>query len=208
VEPAARPRSAPAARSLDAAPGVDEPPAVEFLSGPWFSLACGAALAAAGWALWPLLEYGVHGGLAHGMRTPVTPFHWAHHESPARVFTSPLAWIPGAGAIWAVLGFALGPGLAGAFTAGVLAGFFRYEYVHWRIHFRSPRDERERRRRAHHLAHHERNPAAYYGVTTDFWDRVFGSLPPREERERDQAAVRERAPLAGPSNLGTWIPHR
>jgi sterol desaturase/sphingolipid hydroxylase (fatty acid hydroxylase superfamily) len=165
-------------------------------------------LAGVGWLVWPLLEYAVHGGLAHGMRTPVTPFHWGHHEAPERVFTSPLAWIPAVLALCAALGLALGFAAGTALVAGLLAGFFRYEYVHWRIHFRAPRSAHEHRRRAHHLAHHERNPAAYYGVTTDFWDRVFGTLPAAPERERDYAAVAERAPLRSASNLGRWIPKR
>ena len=76
--------------------------------------------------------------------------------------------------------------------------------MHWRFHFRPPASERERRLRAHHLAHHFRNPRAYHGVTTRFWDRVFGSLP--AECERDYAAVIDLPPLEGRSNLGQLLP--
>jgi len=153
-----------------------------------------------GGLLWPLIEYAVHGFLAHRMRTFVSPLHWAHHEDPRAVFTSPLAWMPAVVAVSGALGLALGWAEAAALTAGAALGFARYEWLHWRIHFRAPRSAREARRRAHHLAHHYADPDAYHGVTTRFWDRVFGSLP--AHWSRDYARVAERAPLSGPSNLG------
>ena len=159
---------------------------------------------AAGWLAWPLVEYGIHGVLAHGLRTPVSPLHWAHHADPHRVFTSPLAWLPAAGLGLALLWSAVGAERAIAAVAGLLAGFLRYEYVHWRIHFREPRGARQRLLRCHHLAHHYRNPQAYYGVSTRFWDRVFRTLP--DTHARDYAAVAARAPLEGPSNLGQLLP--
>jgi len=159
-----------------------------------------------GVALWPLLEYAVHGWLAHRFRTFVSPLHGAHHIAPERVFTSPLAWVPVAGLIWlaatSLLGGALGSGLA----AGVVVGFLRYEALHWRIHFRAPRSPREARRRAHHLAHHFCNARAYYGVSTDLWDRVFRTRPP--EFEQHYARVRDVPPLRGRSNLGSLVPPR
>jgi sterol desaturase/sphingolipid hydroxylase (fatty acid hydroxylase superfamily) len=159
---------------------------------------------AGGFLTWPLVEYTIHGFLSHRLRTPISPLHWGHHKQPARVFTSPLAWVPVAALVYLALAAALGAGPALAALAGLLAGFFRYETMHWRFHFRAPRSERERRLRAHHLAHHFRNPRAYHGVTTRIWDRVFGSLP--AEREEDYAAVADLPPLEGPSNLGQLMP--
>ena len=147
---------------------------------------------------WSLVEYCVHGVLAHRFETFVTPLHWGHHREPRAVFTSPLAWMPVAlllaGALIAALGLALGA----AAWLGLLSGFARYERTHWRIHFRHPRNARERRRRDHHLAHHFGHPDQYHGVTTRFWDRVFGTLP--ASWPDDYARVAERAPLSGPSN--------
>jgi hypothetical protein len=159
------------------------------------------ALAAvlAGWLTWPLVEYAVHGVLAHRFRTLVGPFHWGHHRNPHGVFTSPFAWVPLAGAIWGLAALAVGPGWAGLFLLGLFSGFARYEWIHYRIHFREPRNERERMLRAHHLAHHFRNPRMYHGVTTRLWDRAFGTLP--AEWRDDYARVGDRAPLRGDSNL-------
>ena len=159
---------------------------------------------AAGWLVWPLLEYGIHGFLAHRLRTPVSPLHWGHHLKPARVFTSPLAWVPAAALLIGLACFILSPASGGPLGAGVLAGFFRYELRHWRFHFREPRSARERLLREHHLAHHFRNPRAYHGVSTRFWDRVFGTLP--ADHREDYAAVAALPPLEGPSNLGQLWP--
>ena len=155
---------------------------------------------------WPLIEYAVHGVLSHRLHTFVTPLHAVHHKDPRAVFTSPLAWIPATALVAALATWVAGtaPGLA--FTAGALSGFFRYEYVHWRIHFRLPRNEREARMRAHHLAHHYCDPRSYHGVTTRFWDRVLGTLPAKCERDYARAATR--APLDGASNLGRVRPTR
>lgn len=158
-----------------------------------------AAAALAGFLAWPLVEYLVHGVLAHRLRTFVGPLHGAHHREPHAVFTSPLAWAPAALLLFGALTAALGPGLAGAAVAGLLLGFVRYEYVHWRIHFRAPRSARERLLRSHHLAHHFRDASSYHGVTTRLWDRAFGTLPDRWRD--DYARVADRPPLEGPSNL-------
>jgi sterol desaturase/sphingolipid hydroxylase (fatty acid hydroxylase superfamily) len=146
------------------------------------------AAATAGFLAWGFVEYLVHGILSHRYRTFVSPLHLGHHREPRAVFTSPIA-----------LALATNPGLAAAAVGGLLMGFGRYEYVHWRIHFREPRSTRERHLRSHHLAHHFRNPRAYHGVTTRLWDRVFGTLP--ERWREDYARVEARAPLEGPSNF-------
>jgi len=158
-----------------------------------------ALAAGLGFLAWGPIEYLVHGVLCHRYRTFATPLHMGHHREPRAVFTSPAAWEPAALALFGGLALVLGPALAGASVAGLLAGFARYEYLHWRIHFREPRSPRERLLRAHHLAHHFRNPGAYHGVTTRRWDRLFGTLPPAWRE--DYARVEGRPPLEGPSNL-------
>ena len=164
------------------------------------------ALFALGFLLWPLVEYAIHGWLSHRFQTFVSPLHWGHHRNPHNVFTTVLAWGPVAAVIGVGLGLVFGALPAAAITGGVLTGFLRYEYVHWRIHFRAPLNERQRRLRAHHLAHHFCNPKAYFGVTTTLLDRLFGSLPPTFEA--DYARVADRPPLRGPSNFGTLWPRR
>ncbi|MBW2396175.1 MAG: sterol desaturase family protein, partial [Deltaproteobacteria bacterium] len=168
--------------------------------------ALGCAVAAAlGFFAWGFVEYLVHGILGHRYRTFVTPLHGGHHIEPRAVFTSPLGWVPIAGLLWAVAALTAGPLFGSCFFAALLAGFLRYEYVHWRIHFRTPKTPRQRLLHQHHLAHHFVNAKAYHGVTTRLWDRVFGTLP--ETRAADYARVCSVAPLAGGSNLAAiWHP--
>ncbi len=159
----------------------------------------------AGLLFWGFLEYAVHGLLSHRWRTFVSPLHWNHHRNPSFVFTSPLAVVPTTLLLFAIATAAAGPLIAGGFVAGTLVGFCRYEWVHWRIHFREPRTARERLLRNHHLAHHFCNPRAYCGVTTRFWDRVFGTLP--ASWRDDYARVANREPLNGASNFAEiWNP--
>jgi len=154
---------------------------------------------AAGLLLWPAVEYLVHGVLSHRFRTFVTRLHGVHHKEPHRVFTSPLASLPVSLAIYAALAWPLGRAPAAALVAGLFAGFLRYEWIHWRIHFREPRSARERLLRAHHLAHHFVNPRAYHGVTTRLFDRLLGTLPESWALDYEKASARQALP--GASNF-------
>ena len=159
-----------------------------------------------GLAAWPLLEYASHGVVFHRMRTFAGSVHWDHHRNPARVFISPLVSVPIVGLLWALLTPLLGLWLAAAFLAGLVSGFVRYEYVHWRIHFRPARTAREAALRSHHLAHHYVDPSAYFGVSVHWIDRAFGSLP--ERWREDYATAATLPPLSGRSNLGSLVPPR
>jgi dihydroceramide fatty acyl 2-hydroxylase len=166
-----------------------------------------AFAAGLGLFVWTVIEYTIHGPLSHRWKTFVSPLHWTHHRSPRNVFTSPLAAVPVAGLLFAISYAATGLLAAAVFVSAVLVGFIHYERVHWRIHFRLPRNSRERRLRSHHLAHHFENPRAYWGVTTRIWDRVFGTLP--TTWPDDYAKFENAAPLVGDSNLrAVWNPRR
>ncbi|MGO9607398.1 MAG: sterol desaturase family protein [Candidatus Binataceae bacterium] len=161
-------------------------------------MALNVLLFAAGLGAWTLLEYVIHGPLSHQLRTFVGPLHDVHHRDPHRVFTI-RAWLPVAGITLAGLGFfGLTPALI--FVLGLLSGFVTYEAVHYRIHFRQPRNRVEARLRARHLAHHLRAPNAIFGVTTPIWDIAFGTEPAPARMSELAKAVEGVAPLASPSN--------
>jgi len=171
-----------------------------------FSILSTALLVVVGFFAWSFLEYLIHGLMSHRWRTFASPLHWEHHREPHRVFTSVLVWAPSGLLLFLLLAAVLGWQAAGALSGGILIGFLRYEYVHWRIHFRAPRTARQELLRRHHLAHHFRNPKAYHGVTTRFWDRVFGTLP--ASYAEDYARVAHHPPLVGKSNFGSLWPRR
>ena len=153
-----------------------------------------------------MVEYVIHGVLAHAHRTVVTRLHDVHHRDPRAVFAIG-AWIPTVLVIlgaWAIFG--IGPGVI--FLWGIVAGFAVYEFVHYRFHFAVPSCALEARLRARHLAHHLAEPDAIFGVTTRLWDVVLGTEP-APDRMRELAAAGSRvAPLSGSCNLVTLIRSR
>jgi sterol desaturase/sphingolipid hydroxylase (fatty acid hydroxylase superfamily) len=158
-----------------------------------------------GFLCWGLLEYAIHGLLAHRWKTFVSPLHANHHRNPRNVFTNPIAVLPIALLLFGATTLVTGSLRASFFVGGVLAGFSRYEWMHWRFHFRAPRSPRERLLRNHHLAHHFCDARSYHGVSTRLWDRVFGTLP--VDWKADYARVENRAPLTGSSNfVEIWNP--
>ena len=61
------------------------------------------------------------------------------------------------------------------FYSGMVAGFALYEFVHYRVHFRTPHNRLEAYLRERHLVHHYRADDRCFGVTRAIWDRVFSS---------------------------------
>lgn len=161
------------------------------------------AIFAAGLAAWTLLEYAIHGGMAHLHKTFVTPIHAMHHRDPHAVFAIG-TWIPSAAVLILLLVvFGWAPGTI--FYLGVFCGFAAYEVTHYRIHFASRLTPIEQRLRAHHLVHHLRRPKHCLGVTTGFWDRFFGTELSPLEAPALYASVKDLPPLSGPSNLHSLI---
>jgi sterol desaturase/sphingolipid hydroxylase (fatty acid hydroxylase superfamily) len=153
---------------------------------------------AAGLGGWTLLEYVIHGVLSHRFRTFVSGLHNVHHRDPHAVFTA-RAWLPVA-TIALVSIALLGFGPATVSLLGLVSGFIVYEVVHYRIHFARPENRVESALRIRHLAHHACSPDAFFGVTSPFWDRVFGTEPAPARWEEMQQAVNEISVLAGSTN--------
>jgi sterol desaturase/sphingolipid hydroxylase (fatty acid hydroxylase superfamily) len=117
----------------------------------------------AGLVTWTLAEYITHRFVLHAV-APIQ--HGIHHARP-RDAVDKIFW-----QVW--LAFAvLCPILRGAVMAGVLVAYAWYLLVHYCAHHHSvvlPASVLK-----HHLDHH-RFANRNYGVTTRFWDRVFGTM--------------------------------
>jgi dihydroceramide fatty acyl 2-hydroxylase len=152
-----------------------------------------------GLAAWTFLEYLIHAWLSHTFRTFVSQFHQVHHKDPRRVFAIH-AWLP-VGVSW-IVGMAIcGPAPAMVFYSGMVAGFALYEFVHYRVHFRTPHNRLEAYLRERHLVHHYRAADRCFGVTSALWDRVFSSEIGAAEVRPLRAAVRRMPPFDGPTNV-------
>jgi sterol desaturase/sphingolipid hydroxylase (fatty acid hydroxylase superfamily) len=143
-----------------------------------------------GLVFWTLLEYTLHRFAFHilvpirnpRLRAILNASHLGHHAAPrdpTKVLVHPLYGI----AISAVL-YTLLYGISGnAFDAaavmtGIWTGFLYYEAVHYRVHFSlSPSGLIGWQRRAH-FYHHFTNNKKCFGVTSPFWDYVFGTRKP------------------------------
>jgi len=131
----------------------------------------------AGLVGWTLIEYLLHRLLFH--HAPILArIHERHHNSPEDLIGTP-AWASAAIALIAVaipavamVGFDLGT----AATAGLVAGYLWYVLIHYATHhWRPRRGSYLYRARLHHTRHHYGSQAGNFGVTTDVWDRVFGT---------------------------------
>ena len=140
-----------------------------------------AALVVLGAAAWTLIEYAVHRFVLHGLE-PFKSWHTEHHERPTALIGTPtllsvslitaLVFLP------ALL--TVGFRRASALTLGVTAGYLAYTLLHHATHhWRSSGPWMMRRKRWHARHHHI---AACYGVSSSFWDRVFGSTGGRTPR--------------------------
>ena len=157
----------------------------------------------AGAFTWTLVEYAVHGWLSHRYRTFVTPLHQVHHRDPSAVFAIG-AWLPAVAIIGALLA-AVGLTPAMDIVLGIAAGFASYEALHYRLHFAKPATRWEQRLRLRHLAHHAALPHRCLGVTTAFWDRVFGTEAGGDELDALAGPLASIEPLTGRCNLGRAI---
>ena len=147
----------------------------------WFATLCGAAL-------WTLLEYLVHRFVYH--KVPVLKdLHGMHHDHPSDLIGAPI-WVSIAGfsAIFVLLARVGDLELACGATGGLIVGYICYMLIHDAVH-RWQLAERSwlRGHRLRHLRHHRYPVPGNFGVTTGFWDVVFGTTisPRRAGAARD-----------------------
>lgn len=152
------------------------------------------ALVLTGWSSWTLIEYLLHRFVLHGVY-PFSQWHAEHHRRPGALICTPtllsallifmLVFLPS----FLVAGF----WVACAFTLGVLGGYLGYAVTHHATHHWSANNAWLRQRKRWHALHHGAGAkSGCYGVTSAFWDRVFGSgrAAPRGPRPARQAPTK------------------
>ena len=135
-----------------------------------------AALALLGLVSWTVIEYALHRFVLHGLQ-PFQRWHMEHHQRPTALICTPTIL---SGTLIALLVFL--PALlladlwsACALTLGLLTGYLIYAITHHAIHhWRADSAWLKQRKRWHGIHHHSQH-AGCYGVTSPFWDYVFGS---------------------------------
>lgn len=155
----------------------------------WKSFALGiatgpfAALFLSGIAFWTLFEYFFHRYVFH-----FTPhgnfqerisflFHGVHHQYPndkKRLVMPITLSLAIALLLFTIFGIIFGQWVW-AFWAGFALGYLAYDMTHYSIHHFKPPKLLKNIWKAH-IDHHYRDSNKGYGVSSPFWDRVFGTL--------------------------------
>jgi len=138
----------------------------------------------AGVIAWTLIEYVLHRAVFH--HAPIlSQIHELHHDFPQDLIGTPgwasasIGLVLFAAPLYAVLGLDLGL----AATAGLITGYLWYVFVHYATHhFRPRRDTYLYRARVRHSRHHHLSHDGNFGVTTGFWDHVFGTALERRAK--------------------------
>ena len=141
-----------------------------------------------GAASWTLIEYGFHRWLYHGAPY-IRDLHRAHHATPNAHIGAPS--LIGIILIFMVCFAPLATTrffAASGLTAGMLIGYMAYMLVHHACHYwRSTAFSWLYRARLHHALHHYHSDEINFGITTAFWDHVFGTaLEPTRRRAEPQ----------------------
>ncbi len=139
-----------------------------------------------GMVFWTFAEYVLHRWVFHYENDwkIVKAFHFAvhgyHHDVPRdskRLFMPPvpafLILVLFFGLFYLVMGE-----VAYFFLPGFELGYLFYSMVHYSVHTSKP-PKFSKKLWKHHSLHHYKYPDLAFGVSNTFWDRVFGTMPPK-----------------------------
>jgi sterol desaturase/sphingolipid hydroxylase (fatty acid hydroxylase superfamily) len=145
-----------------------------------------------GYAFWTLMEYVIHRVVFHHEFT--SEFgkkfhhiaHGIHHDFPNDSLR--LVMPPAINLTLAVLFYWIfflvfqDVGLTAGFFSGFTFGYMVYDLMHYASHFHNFKWGWFQRIKRSHLLHHYREPNSGFGLSTVFWDRVFGTMHPKSAR--------------------------
>lgn len=151
------------------------------------------AFFSAGWVTWTIVEYLFHRYVLHGrfpagngvirkfLHERLDPLHWDHHMRPfdGTHISGELKDILPLFFVAAPVSFLFPIYTAPVLLAGVVQSYVAEEWLHFALHFSNARLPIFRRMKKYHLYHHSpRGINSGYGITTRFWDGVFGTRFP------------------------------
>ncbi len=131
----------------------------------------------AGLGGWTLIEYVLHRFVLHHI-PPFCHWHEEHHRRPTALIFTPTILSASINALLVFLpAFVVLGNLrqACALTLGILTGYLAFGITHHAIHHWHLDNTWLKQRKHWHALHHHTVQAGCYGVTTAFWDHVFGS---------------------------------
>ncbi len=162
--------------------------------------------------VYPLIWYLLHRWVLHSrwmwksrlLASTWKRIHYDHHQDPNHLevlFGALHTTLPTIALGVIPLGWAIGMGwdagdhhapfgaAAAALAAGLITTCF-YEFVHCIQHLAyKPKNAHLADMKRRHMAHHFHDENGNYGITTFFWDKVFGTYYDRPERPEKSATV-------------------
>ena len=154
------------------------------------SIAAAFAAVFAGFVTWTFLEYVLHRWVLHGVFSGPRREHTKHHRLPTATIATPLFVIPIlAMTIYLSLAFVIPSGLAALYTFGIYLGYNYFAIIHHMLHHEHSALLRIRWFEAQVRFHdeHHRHPGTRFGISFDFWDRLFGTSPQNDQIVMKQA---------------------
>ncbi len=143
---------------------------------------------------WTFAEYVLHRYVFHWVTEAKWSqrfhfvMHGAHHHYPKDEERLLMPPVPGIILASLLFGFfftifwLLGiTNLVFGFFPGFFVGYLLYSFVHRATHVMRP-PKRFKNLWHHHSLHHYQYPNKAFGVSNTFWDRVFGTMPPKARR--------------------------
>ena len=138
-----------------------------------------------GWLSWTFAEYMIHRFWTHqpGLltHTRVVQTHLHHHKHPTEIQVTTVQRL--LLLIISMVLFVIAVRLNNYFTilAGLFTAFGYSFFSHWMLHQAWSRKIFPRLH-SYHIHHHCKHPNRCFGFSTTFWDRIFGTTPPKGSR--------------------------
>jgi sterol desaturase/sphingolipid hydroxylase (fatty acid hydroxylase superfamily) len=151
------------------------------------------SMALAGFLFWTLFEYLFHRLVFHFF--PLGEFqeriqfliHGVHHQFPndKERLVMPVSVSLLVGGLMLLLFLKVFGDIGWGFFAGFVVGYLTYDMIHYSIHnFQPPGPTWVKSIWVHHLAHHYRDTTKGFGVSSPFWDSVFGTQHEYEKNRK------------------------
>ncbi|WP_126972436.1 sterol desaturase family protein [Gynurincola endophyticus] len=148
---------------------------------------------------WSLFEYFAHRFLFHWvtdspkMKKIVYTMHGNHHHYPRdrqRLFMPPVPSIILAALIFGAQ-YLIMSNYAFMFFPGFILGYLMYGTMHYAIHAWNPPFKWMKPLWRNHHLHHYKDEDKGFGVSTTFWDRIFGTMFDLRKEKEDKKKVDE-----------------
>lgn len=155
-----------------------------------FEMLTSLPLSTIGCCGWTLVEYFAHrfqlhptGNLPEGdLRA-----HLLHHSFPNLKNKIALSWCENSAILFFLIAsfrWLFSDLVVGMLFMGFIATMIAYDCIHYFCHFGPELDNSWLKElRINHLKHHYRSQQVNFGVTTNFWDKVFGTFSGPCKRE-------------------------